>query len=181
MDSSGSLREDYGKEKEFVKLVAENLAISRNGSRAGVITFSWHSEYSIKLKDHDSTQGFQEAVNRLPLFGHTTRIDKALRQARDDLFKSENGGRTNIPKMILLLTDGSQTMDSDAKDPGMIARQIRETGVKIVVIGIGNRINKAELLNIANEASHLYLAKDFEELKSPSFTAKITETTCKKG
>ena len=181
VDSSGSLRKDYDKEKEFVKIIAENLGISTNGSRAGVITFSWQTEHSIKLKDHETTQGFQEAVNRLPLFGHTTRIDKALNLANQELFKAENGGRPGVPKLIILLTDGSQTRDADALDPGIIAAKIRAAGVKLIVVGIGNNVDSGELLHIANEKSNLYLAKDFNELKSPSFTANMTTISCAKG
>ena len=181
VDSSGSLRKDYDKEKEFVKIVAENLVISSNGSRAGVITFSWHAEYSIKLNDHDTTQSFHEAVSRLPLFGHTTRIDKALNLASKDLFKSENGGRSGVPKLIILLTDGSQTRDADALDPGVLAKKLRANGIKLIVVGIGSNVDSSELLHIANEKSNMYLAKDFNELKSPSFTSNIATISCRKG
>ena len=181
VDSSGSLRRDYGKEKEFVKIIADNFVVSKNGTRAGVITFSWHAEHSIKLRDHFTTQGFQEAVDRLPLFGHTTRIDKALNLAGEELFNPENGGRPNVQKLIILLTDGSQTKDADAIDPGDIADKIRKSGTKVIVVGIGNSVNKAELLHVANGESNLYLAKDFNELKSPTFTANIAQVSCVKG
>ena len=50
MDSSGSMRDDYQKEKDFVKMIAAAIGISENGSRVGVITFSGHAEHSIRMK-----------------------------------------------------------------------------------------------------------------------------------
>ena len=181
LDSSGSLRREYRKEKDFVKQFADILGISKNGTRIGVITFSRHAEHSIKLDDYDSTQGFQEAVDRIPIFGHTTRIDKALKLARDSFFRPENGSRLSVPKLTVLLTDGSQTRDIDAEDPGVIAAEMRADKMNFIVIGIGNRINEKELQKIANEQSSLFLARNFDQLISSSFLRTISKTTCKKG
>ena len=49
LDSSGSLRAEYGKEKKFLLEVAEVAKLSPGGSRAGVVTFSHAAEHSIKL------------------------------------------------------------------------------------------------------------------------------------
>ena len=81
LTSSGSLRKDYGKEKNFLKVLTATFGISPSGSRAGVITFSYYTEHSIKLKDHTDLLGFNKAVDKIPVMGSTTRIDKALRLA----------------------------------------------------------------------------------------------------
>ena len=52
LDSSGSLKNDYGKEKDFLKAVVATFGVSRVDGKAGVVTFSHDSEHSIKLKDH---------------------------------------------------------------------------------------------------------------------------------
>lgn len=179
VDSSNSLRREYGKEKEFVKSLASNFKISANGSRAGVITFSWHADHSVKLKDHSGLSTFLSAVDGLPLFGHTTRIDKALKLAKREMFTAENGARAGVPKLVVLLTDGSQTRDADAVDPGLVADEMRATGVKLIVIGIGSRVDRKELLHLAGGASNVYQASNFDELTSSSFVERISKTSCK--
>ena len=52
LDSSGSLANDYDKEKDFLKTLAATFGVSDQGSRAGVITFSYYTEHSIKLNDY---------------------------------------------------------------------------------------------------------------------------------
>ena len=50
MDSSASIKSKYSKEKSFVKSLAKTLGVGeKNGNRAGVVTFSTHADYSVKL------------------------------------------------------------------------------------------------------------------------------------
>ena len=42
--------------------------------------------------------------------------------------------------MLILLTDGSQTQDVGAEDPGDVAEQLRKDGVSILVVGIGSGV-----------------------------------------
>ena len=114
LDSSGSLRYQYHKEKDFLKALAGAFNIGEDGSRAGVVTFSYDSEHSIKLKDHMDISSFGAAVDAIPLMGSTTRIDTALRLAQKELFSVENGGRDIAPNILVLLTDGSQTPGNHA-------------------------------------------------------------------
>ena len=51
LDSSGSLRNDYQREKDFMKMLAAAFGISSDGSRASVITFSYYTELSIKVNN----------------------------------------------------------------------------------------------------------------------------------
>ena len=83
--------------------------INISGSRAAVITFSYRAKHSIKMKDHTDITSFNAAVDAIPLMGMTTRIDRALRLTQRELFALENGARPNHPKILILLTDGSQT------------------------------------------------------------------------
>lgn len=181
LDSSGSLRNDYTKEKDFLKALAATFGISDTGTKAGVVTFSYNSEHSIKLKDHGDTSSFNNAVDQIPLMGSTTRIDKAFRLSQKELFAIGNGARPGIPKLLILLTDGSQTPDSDAEDPSAIAQEIRNSGVKMLVIGIGQGINKTELANIGGDVANVYSADSFDELIGNDFVDKVVTGSCSLG
>ena len=77
-----------------------------------------------------------QAVDGIPFMGGGTRIDKALRQAQREFFIASNGGRENIPKIIILLTDGEHSGGNE--DPIVIAKEIRAVGISTIVIGIGS-------------------------------------------
>ena len=181
LDSSGSLRKDYGKEKSFVKLLASTFGIHPNGSRAGVITFSYNAENSIKLSDHTDLNVFNAAVDSIPLMGFTTRIDRALRMAQKEMFSLGNGARPGIPKLLILLTDGSQTQDLGAEDPGDIAEQLRQDGISVLVVGIGSGVNATELAHIGGGAKNVYSAATFDELIGSDFVEDVKKVSCAKG
>lgn len=178
MDSSGSLRRHYGKEKEFVKALAQSFAIAEAGSRAGVVTFSYNAEVSIRMDQFKKLADFKKAVDSIPLMGYTTRIDKALRLAKGKLMI---GARKDAPKLIFLLTDGSQTKDSDAVDPAVLAKELRDDGIKLIVIGIGKGTKLDELERIAGTSSNVYMAKDFNALISSAFVENVAKAGCRKS
>ena len=181
VDSSGSLATEYHKEKEFVKLMADTFQVSKSGTRAGVVLFSYYAKLSIKLADYYSTPDFKTAVAGLPLMKSITRIDKALTLAQNELFMESNGGRKGVPKILILLTDGSQTPAQDAKDPSKLAKAVRDSGVKLLLVGIGAAVNKTELAKIAGDESNLYTVDTFDELISFDFIKNISESSCKRG
>lgn len=185
VDSSGSLRRDYSKEKEFVKAIAESFEISEAGSRAGVVTFSYSAELSIGMNEYKKVEDFAKAVDRIPLMGYTTRIDKALRLAKRSLM---TGARKDAPRIVFLLTDGTQTQDADAEEPAKLAEELRRDGIRLFVIGIGKGINRDELKRIAGEGgsvgtvgSRLFFAENFDELRSSEFVQDVAKSSCEKG
>ena len=181
LDSSGSLSKDYDKEKDFLKELASSFGVSDDGSRVGVVTFSSNSEHSIKLKDHVDFVSFNNAVDKIPLMGSTTRIDKAFRLSQNELLSVSNGARPGVPKILVLLTDGSQTPEIGSEDPGDIADEIRKSGIKMIVVGVGQGIDKKELVDIAGGQDSVFLAKSFNQLISVPFVEKFLDKSCKKG
>ena len=181
LDSSGSLKEDYQTEKEFVKSLAGAFGISKYGSRSGVVTFSENAEHSIKLKDHIDISSFNTAVDNIPLMGSVTRIDKALRLTQKEMFTLGNGARSGYRKIVILLTDGSQTQDIDAEDPASIADELRKYGVTILAVGIGNGTNSTELIRLAGSADNAFTASSFDDLIGGEILRQLTEKSCEIG
>jgi hypothetical protein len=186
LDSSGSLRNEYGLEKAFLKTLSQTLGVTVNKSRAGVVTFSYYSEHSIKLNEHTDQTSFNKHVDRIALMGSTTRIDKALRLTQKEMFTFANGARPGVAKVVILLTDGSQTNDADAEDPAVIANELRLSGINVIVVGIGQGVNATELNHIGggtydSDSYNTFIAGSFEELLSYEFSNKVQEAACVAG
>ena len=62
--------------------------------------------------------------------------------------------------MAVLITDGESRFYEADKE----ARSLRESGVSIVVIGVGSSINKDLLLAIADDDDSVFLSSDFNNL-----------------
>ena len=185
IDSSGSARNNYDNEKFLVKILAERLGLglAEQSTRCGVITFSYHAKVEIKLRDHNDTATFYHAVDKIPYMGSTTRIDKALRAAQKELFTSQNGGRKDTAKFLVLFTDGPQSKTDGAEDPVRIANELRSDGITILVIGWGSNVNSRDLLRIAGgDESHMIRVTSFiDDLYSELFIKKVVEISCNIG
>ena len=83
-------------------------------------------------------------------------------------------------KILILLTDGSQTDGLGAEDPSLIANELRKSGIHIVVVGIGKGIDIPELIGIAGERDHVFTVATFEDLLTKEFVGKVSKTTCGK-
>lgn len=154
------------------------FGVSQDDSRAGVVTFSSDVEHSIKLNDHTDITSFGAAVDAIPLMGSITRIDKALRLTQNEFFKPSNGARQGLTKVLILLTDGSQTQTPDAEDPAAIAEEVRKSGVNLIVVGMGSGVNPKELSQLAGGDDKAFTATSFDQLFTDSFLKSVQEKTC---
>lgn len=178
LDSSGSITNDYQNEKDFLKSVVLSFGISQDGSRASVITFSHHVEHSIKFKDHTDINSFNTAVDAIPLMGSITRIDKALRLTQKEMFLAANGARTNMPKVVVLLTDGSQTKAPGFESPVKVANELRSSGITLIVVGMGAGVKPRELADVAGGPDKTFTADSFKGLLSNGFMKSVKAKAC---
>ena len=181
LDSSGSLGNEYYKEKIFLKALAASFGISEKGSRASVIAFSYNTDLSIRFNEFTDIDSFNEAVDKIPLMGSTTRIDKALPKAENEMFSIVNGGRPGVPKLLVVLTDGSQTKDADYEDPGDIADGLRKRGINVISVGVGKDTDLTELSHIGGGALNAYTVDSFDQLIGQDFVNKMKEKSCRAG
>ena len=181
VDSSYSLRNEYHKEKEFVKKLARLSNLSPDGTRAGVVTYSIRAKTNIKLTDYTDIGPFENAVDQIPLMGLRTRTDRGLRMAQNELFADGNGIRKGVPKVIVLLTDGSQTPSRGYEDPWIPAEELRKSGIHVLVIGIGEATNRTELDLIAGGTGKAHLPKSFDDLIDEQFIRGVTQASCEEA
>ncbi len=181
VDASGSLKHEFHKEKSFVKTLANRFGLGERASHAGIVLFSNFAEISVTFAEKNNDKEFNDAVDNLPILGATTRIDKALKVAYDELFQPKNGMRLDVKQVLFVLTDGGQTKADDSVSPAQAIYPFHESDIKVVVIGIGSRVNRTELRSMVKSEKDIYLAKHFDELISSKFVDEITAASCQKG
>ena len=165
IDSSGSISgKNYRKVKTFVANLAANFNISPRGSRAAVVVYSTGASTDIKFTDFTSSESFGRAVQQLTHQRGFTRIDLALQRAYYDLFSPRADSRYDVPKIAFLLTDGEQTPSPGAMPLDRTAGFLKNEGVRLITIGIGNNVKEEELKSIASSDKDVILADTFDGL-----------------
>lgn len=179
LDASGTLTSDFTNAKRFLNSLAEGFGVSRTGSRASVITFSYKAVHAIKFDDHYDIESFKSAVDRLPLLNSTTRIDIALRLAQQEMFERRNGYRDDMNKILVLFTDGEQTKRRGSEDPAMVAEELRRNGINLIVVGVGGAVNPSKILRIAGGHSNkVFYASTYEGLMKKNTVGEILKENC---
>lgn len=115
------------------KLELSDLLDKLQGDRVGIVTFAGDAFTQCPLtNDYAAAKLFLRAVDvsNMPIQG--TDIARALEESKDLLINAERSAKARV---ILLLTDGEETLGSD------VAAQVsvlKEMGVKILAVGIGS-------------------------------------------
>ncbi|XP_020632435.1 coadhesin-like isoform X1 [Orbicella faveolata] len=86
-----------------------------------------------------------------------------------EIFSEKGGMRPNVSKILIVMTDGVQTIaEGDPRTSGDIlsaaVAPIKEKGVEVISIGIGKGIVLMDLVTLASDDTGVFLAESFEAL-----------------
>ena len=107
LDSSGSiLSRNYDLMKSFLSRLVGKLDIDSAKTRVGLVTFASTVGTVINLNAHSSVASIQSAISSLTYTGGLTETAVALAYVRTTMLTSSAGARNNVPKVVVILTDG---------------------------------------------------------------------------
>merc|ERR1712188_49176 len=182
LDSSRSIWNHYDQEKNFLTSLVKAFGLGEEidrKSRASVITFSYYTEMTIRFDDYFDFDLFKAAVDKIPLMSSVTFMDRALRQAQREMFTAFNGARPNMPKVLVLLTDGEQSPQwPPYEDPAMIVKELRQAGINVLVVGMGGGVKESSIINIVGSKEKAFKVKQFDKLVSPAFINQMQTKVC---
>ena len=178
VDSSASMRGDnFLKEKSLVKAIAREFELSMHGSHVSLVLYNTDATVVTKLNNKTTLEGFENIVDNLPLKGGKTRLDRALRVVASDVFTRESGMRNeNVPKIMFILTDGTQNKRCEEEALEMAIAPLRNEGVHVVAIGVGEA-EESELRPLVKSRSDLFTGGNFDEVAEP--VMKYINEICK--
>ena len=120
--------------KDLAKRMVEKYDISNDAALFGGIVYDDSARLQWKIGDATDLKSTVYRINELTRRRRGSNLQKALEVARDELFTLENGARRNIPKTLVVFFDGNP---ADSSLP-FIAKELKDSGVKIIVIAIGS-------------------------------------------
>ena len=177
LDESGSVgEENFEKVKEFVKKVVDFFNVGETGTHIAVTTYHTYARERFDFTEHYTKSELKNAVNNIVYNGFLTYTGEALDFVRDNIFTRRGGMRDDpgIPKVLVLITDGL----SNGKSVLEPANKLRNLGVSIFSIGVGNRVSEQELNEIATDPDeeYVFLLKTFNDLSS--WVDRLSSVSC---
>ena len=75
----------------------------------GVVSFSSNAKTEILFSAEQSVKAIKASILNITYYAGSTRIDLGLQECRKKLFTAGGGMRSNVPQVLLVITDGRST------------------------------------------------------------------------
>ncbi|KAJ8288713.1 hypothetical protein COCON_G00013720 [Conger conger] len=160
IDGSWSIGDDnFNKVVQFVFSTVGALdVIGPTGMQVSFVQFSDNAKTEFKLNTYQNKGMTLAALQLVRFQGGNTKTGIALKHVNDKVFTSDSGMRRNVPKVLVVVTDG-RSQDEVKKN----AATLQQSGYSVFVIGVAD-VDINELRNIGSKPSerHVFVVDDFD-------------------
>lgn len=157
--SDGVGRDNFLTLLDFVRSLSVQFDVNRDVAQLALVTYSRRATTVFNLDAHDSGSAILTAIGEANYMGGAASTGAALLHVHSDVLTVNKGARLGVNKAVVVVTDGSG--GTDAVVP---AQKIRDNGVSVFVVGIGD-MQREKLLQIAGSEERLVLVPSYEDLK----------------
>ena len=144
-----------------------------------MVSFSYNTHLSTAFNEFNTIKAVDEHVDLIKNMDSVSRIDKALRLAKQSMFTRKTGARKDHPNLLVLLTDGGQSLMDGMEDPAEVAMELRQMGIQIICIGIGKQVSVGDLKRIAGNPEKVFVQPSFPAMLKN--VKKIKDLMCRLG
>ncbi|XP_047127311.1 collagen alpha-1(XII) chain [Hydra vulgaris] len=177
LDASSSVTlNNWEKTLEFVQDFSKEFKMGSTGIRFAVIDFSDAATLQIDILDPSlwSNEAFNEKISNIEYSMGKTRTDLALKLAREKVFCRECGLRVNVPKLVIVVTDGRSTF------PFLTLPEARliKNQASVICMGVGDEVDINELNTMATDKNHVFLLNGYRYINDK--VNQILKMSCKR-
>ncbi|XP_028294319.1 collagen alpha-1(XII) chain isoform X3 [Gouania willdenowi] len=164
--------QNFAKVRAFLEVLVNYFDIGPTKVQISLVQYSRDPHTEFALNTHNDIDAVVKAVRSFPYRGGSTNTGRAMTYVREKIFTQARGARSNVPRVMVLITDGKSS--DSFKDA---ATKLRNTDVEIFAVGVKDAV-RSELEAIANEPSdtHVYEVEDFDAFQRIS--KELTQSIC---
>lgn len=149
VDSSGSIGiTNWDYVLKFMAEVIDKMGVGPTATHAGVVTYGNRAHIIFHLNNYTNANDMKAAIAKTPFLDENTNTSGGIYTANKIMFTAEHGDRPLAPNLMLVITDGVSTYDNDKTIP--YAQEAKANNIKVVSLGVGDKISKEELEGMAS-------------------------------
>ena len=156
--------------QDIIKSVVDNYPTAN--IFYSVLSFGDPPVVHINFDDELSDEDRKRAIDSITKTTGTASLGKALETARD-LFNTASTQRPTAKNILVVMVDGKS--DSELDDVKASSRLLHADGVKVIVVGVGDEVDKPEI-DVVTETTVLTNTTD-----NPDSVAEVIIITIDKG
>lgn len=139
--------------------------------RMASVTFSSSIHDKFQLSEYNSAYSLKQRISNIPYDAGGTKTHLALKYARETSFYWY--ARTGVSKIAVVITDGKSNSNPDTLKEAV---KLRNSGVIIFSVGVGDGVDRSELRGMASRSSYVFDVATFNALDS--IRDRLTKTAC---
>jgi len=148
----------------FAKSIVGAFPIGADLTQVGVMKFNQTTQVVFNLNRYGEKAPLENAIGSIDIFGGDTNIAGALRTAREVMFSPSNGARSDVPKIIILLTDGTANVEEENTQDE--ATKTKDADITVFTVGVTRKVKEEELKAIASKPEYYFYVSAFSDLNS---------------
>ncbi|XP_075940078.1 collagen alpha-1(XII) chain [Anarhichas minor] len=160
IDGSWSIGEEsFTKVRSFVSgMIAAFDVIGPSGMQVSFVQYSDEAKTEFRLNAYQDKGVAMSASHLIRYRGGNTKTGVALKHTYEKAFSVENGMRRNVPKVVVVITDGRSQDEVKTK-----ATKLQHAGYSVFAIGVAD-VDFVELQEIGSKPSdrHVFVVDDFD-------------------
>uniref|UniRef100_A0A671YA19 Collagen alpha-1(XII) chain n=1 Tax=Sparus aurata TaxID=8175 RepID=A0A671YA19_SPAAU len=160
IDGSWSIGdESFNKVIQFVRSMTGAFeVISPKGMQVSFVQFSDDAKTEFKLNTYHDKGIVISALQTVRYRGGNTKTGVAMKHVYEKVFTSDSGMRRNVPKVLVVVTDG-RSQDDVKKS----AEKLQHSGYSVFVVGVAD-VDMTELRLIGSKPSerHVFVVDDYD-------------------
>lgn len=157
--SSGVGRDNFATLRDFVRSLTVQFDINRDVAQVALVAYARRANTVFHLDTYDTGSAILKGVGEADYMGGVASTGAALLHIHSNVMTVAKGARPGVNKAVVVVTDGS-----GGDDAAVPAQKMRDNGVSLFVIGIGD-VQREKLLQIAGSEEHMISVPSYEDLK----------------
>uniref|UniRef100_A0A665VM71 von Willebrand factor A domain containing 2 n=1 Tax=Echeneis naucrates TaxID=173247 RepID=A0A665VM71_ECHNA len=160
LDASGGVgRDNFATLRDFVRSLTVQFDINRDVAQMALVTYGRKPTTVFDLDTHETGSDILKGVGNANYVGGMASTGAALLHIHSSVLTVAQGARPGVNKAVVVVTDGS-----GGDDAAVPAQKIRDNGVSLFVVGIGD-VQRQRLLQIAGSEERMISVSSYEDLK----------------
>ena len=159
-------------QKAIVKKIVSKFDISRKAMLPAFVSLGPVPRVVSRIGDVTDTLMVARIMDGIRSYNDSSDMSSALNLVKNYVFSTDQGARPNVPKSILMFVDKKNTGDS--KVLNQLAAEFKREGTKLVVIGLGDEVDKQGLKPLVHKNGAVFFPPTLDELER--ITEPVYET-----
>ena len=154
-------RNNFDKEKGFIKDLSAALNLSPLGSRVAIILYASYPRLAIRLGIFETPESLASGLDGLTRITGLRRMDRALEYASVSF---DNNRPESVRKIVVLLTSGQQA--GGGKPLADAVQPLKTIDAETYVVAIGSQVSESELRPVVTRKKDIIQVSSFDMLVS---------------